>query len=190
MAAIRIIDGDGGVLAIEGVLEYTLESSADATEHPVERGAEIVDHVQVKAKRLRFRGQVTESPFARVSRSGGQARVARAREFLDRCAGTLVTVVTDVLGTFENMTMVRWPVKRGTFRRIDLDLEFRQVRLAEAGLVSIPPEAPSTSSAAAGLPDEQDVGEQPTTSSSAEPEQEAADQSALLDLTEAMGVTP
>ena len=118
----------------------------------------------------------------------------RALEYLDTIAGTIVSVVTEVFGTLQSMAITRYPTTRDAIRRLGFEIEFKQVVLAEAGLVSIPPEAPAAGAAATGLPDEQDVGEQPTTSTTAADgsgaTQEAADQSLLLELTEALGVAP
>ena len=167
-----------------------LTSEVSVTDHPVETGANVADHAQRLPKKLAFKGLVTESPFDYQSTTGGVDRVAKALEWLDSIAGTLVTVVTEVFGTFENMAITRYPTSRSSIKALEFDIEFKQVNLATAGLVDIPAEAPSTDSAAAGLPDEQDVGEQPTTTEAADTAQATSDQSALLALTEALGIAP
>lgn len=196
MAAISIVNEAGTTFTFDAVGEVTLDASVDVTEHPVEDGSDVSDHAQVKAKRLHFRGVVTESPYDNVDTSGGADRVTRALEFLDGIAGATVTIISSVFGTLENMAITRYPATRGQLRRLLFDLEFKQIRIATAALVVVPVEAPATTSAATGLPDETKVGEQPTqpaggaaatTDTTTAAQQEAADKSALLALAQALG---
>lgn len=196
-----IIAADGSTLTLDATITYTLSSSVDVTEHPVEDGADIGDHAQRKPKLLTIRGIVTESPFSNVDDTGGLARVQRALEFLDSIAGTLVTVVTQAFGTMESMAITRYPTTRDRLRKLEFELEFKQVRVATASLVSITPDTPISTdanglpvSAAVGLPDEQEAGEQSTTDTSAASTggatQAEADKSLLLEITEALGIAP
>ncbi len=190
-SAISIIRASDGVTFSFDVVEYyTLTSSVDVTEHPVERGANIADHAQVKPKVLGFAGIVSETPFDFVDTAGGPDRIRRALDFLDSIAGQLCTVVCEVFGTYENMTITRYPARRGKMRKIDVDCEFKQVRLAEAGLITIAPSAPAADTAAsANFPDAQDVGEQPTAAATSTT-QDAANRSLLLELLDSVGEAP
>lgn len=191
MPAVSIIRADGSTtLTFDATLDYTLQSSISVTDHPVESGGNVSDHAQVQPKTLAVRGIVTETPYANVDSTGGADRVSRALEFLDAAAGELLTVVTERFGTLENMVLTRYPTTADGVRRLLFDVELKQVRIATAGLIDIPPSAPTTASAAAGLPDEQDVGEQPTTTTEEEPAKEEADTSLLLDLLTAVGAEP
>lgn len=191
MAAVSIIRADGSTtLSFDGVLDYTLTSSVAVTDHPIEDGSSVSDHAQKQPKTLSVRGIVTETPYDNVDSSGGPDRVARALEFLDAAAGELLTVVTERFGTLSNMALTRYPTTADQVRRLLFDVELKAIKVATAGLIDIPPTAPTTSSAAAGLPDEQDVGEQPTTTTDEEPAQEAGDTSLLLDLLTAVGAEP
>ena len=181
---------------LDATITYSLSSTVDVTEHPVEDGADIGDHAQKKPKLLTVRAIVTESPFDWQDSVGGLSRVQRALEFFDSIAGTLVTVVTQAFGSMSSMAVTRYPTTRDTLQKLEFDLEFKQVRVATASSVSIAPDAPRSKSAAATLPDAQDVGEQPTTAADANMAREvartsstkaAADKSYLLSLSEAFG---
>lgn len=197
MPAITIIRADGQAFVFDGVQSYTLTSSVSVTEHPVERGAPAADHAQVQPKLLSLaRAIVTETPYSNVDTVGGPDRVSRALEFLDSIAGTYVTVVTERFGTLENMAILRYPTTADVVRRLGFDIDFKQVRLVEAGFVDIAPGTPvqtdstgGETSAASGLPTKQDAGEQATTPTE-EGEQEEADTSLLLDLLTAVGAEP
>lgn len=197
MPAITIIRDDGEAFSFDAVVTYTLTSSVSVTDHPVESGSDVSDHAQVQPKMLSLsRAIVTETPFSDQDSVGGADRVTRALEFLDSIAGALVTVVTERFGTLENMAILRYPTTADVVRRLAFDIDFKQVRLAEAGLVDIAPETPvqedvngSETSAAAGLPDAQDAGEQATLPTEGG-EQDAADSSLLLDLLTSVGAEP
>lgn len=190
-SAISIIRTSDGVTFTFDVVEwYTLTSSVDVTEHPVERGTNIADHAQVKPKVLGFAGIVSETPFDFVDTAGGPDRIRRALDFLDSIAGQTATVVCEVFGTYENMAITRYPARRGKLRKIDVDVEFKQVRIAEAGLITISPSAPAVdTAAAANFPDAQDVGEQPTKAATSST-QDSANKSLLLELLESVGEAP
>jgi len=195
MAAITIIRDDGQAFSFDGVVSYTLTASVTVTDHPIESGSVVSDHAQVQPKMLSLsRAIVTETPFSDQDSSGGADRVTRALEFLDSIAGALCTVVSERYGTIENMAILRYPSTADVLRRLAFDIDFKQVRLAEAGLVDIAPSTPvqvdaggAETSGAAGLPDAQDAGEQATTPTEGG-EQDEADTSLLLDLATALGV--
>ena len=190
MPIISIIrPSDGETFSFDAVETYTLTSSADVTEHPVERGTPSADHARVNPKLLGFAGVVTETPFDNRDSTGGPDRVQRALDFLDSLGGTYATVVTE-FGTF-TMAITRWPARRGRLRKVDVDVEFKQVRIAEAGLITISPSAPAAgTTAAANTPDAQDVGEQGTTDATKDVARTEQDRSLLLDLLDSVGEAP
>ena len=184
---ITIVREDGRTtLTFDAVIRYARVRTISVTSHPVETGSTVSDHAQVQPDQLTITGIVSETPYASVASSGGADRTAQALAFLDGAAGELLTVVTAAFGTLRNMVLTRIPTEADNVRRLGFDLEFRQVVLATAGLVDIPPEQTSSS----GLPDEQDVGDQPTDTSEDDPAQEEADTSLLLDLLTAVGAEP
>jgi len=184
---ITIVREDGRTtLTFDAVISYALTGTVSVTDHPVETGSTVSDHAQRQPKQLAITGIVSETPYASVASSGGADRTAQALAFLDAAAGELLTVVTAAFGTLQNMVLTRYPTTADNVRRFTFDLEFKQVTLATAGLVEIPPEQTSS----AGLPDEQDVGEQPTDTTEDAPAQEEADTSLLLDLLTSVGAEP
>ena len=190
MAIISIIrEADGVTFSFDAVETYTLTNSADVTEHPVERGVSSADHARINPKILGFTGVVSETPFDNIDSVGGPDRVQRALDFLDSLAGQWCTVVHE-FGTL-TASITRWPARRGKFRKVDVDVEFKQVRIAEAGLITIAPDAPAADTpAAANFPDAQDVGEQGTTDATTDAARTEQDRSLLLDLLDSVGEAP
>lgn len=52
-----------GSITIDASVEETHESSADLTENPVEEGAKITDHVQLKPNTLTINGVISDTPI-------------------------------------------------------------------------------------------------------------------------------
>lgn len=191
-----ILRASGEALVLDAAITYTLSGSVAITEHAVEDGVVFADHAQPQPTTLSVRGVVTESPFAYQSDTGGRAHVDAARDFIIAIQGERVTVVCDAFGTLENMTITRWEAPKTKALDLKFSLDFKQVRVAVTSFVTISPEqvavasttAEPETSAESTLPDAQDIGEQGTTSTATNAEQEAADTSYLLDLLDGIGV--
>lgn len=195
-----ILRDSGEALVLDAAITYTLAATIAVTEHAVEDGVRFSDHAQPQPATLAVRGIVTESPMVSQSDTGGRAHVQAALDFILAIQGERVTVVCDMFGTLESMTLSRWEAPKTKSLDLKFALDFKQVRVASVSYVTISPEQVSTSSsgettasaeetsAESTLPDEVDVGEQGTTSTATNAEQEEADTSYLLDLLEGIGV--
>lgn len=205
---VALIAQDGTQLTFDVVREYGVSRSVTVTEHAVESGANISDHARNNPTSFTCIGRVTGAPWDGPGVVGGAQRMAGAIAWLELHARQLVTIVSARFGVMPSMVLTKWPTKADSVERLDFQIEARQVVVATAGMVDIPPEAPATEEAATTLPDEVDVGEQPTTStdattstsaattsatattSASETSQTEADTSVALDILTAMGIEP
>lgn len=198
---------DGTELLLDGVQEYGVQNAVTVTAHTVESGSNISDHARSDPKRFTAVVRVSASPLGAVSGPDGNQRLNAAVAWLDAHARQLITIVSQRFGTMTSMVLTKWPTKATVMDHLDFQIEAVQVVIAVAGLVDIPPEAPSTDEAAVTLPDEVDVGEQATTTTDAstdttattaatattsadEVAQEEADTSVMLDILTSMGIEP
>jgi hypothetical protein len=131
---------------------------AVATENPVEQGADITDHVQVKPLRYSADIKLIDSPGALATETdignplldtGGRnpllrgAEAAFAKQFFRTCQGLddgipkLLTLRTR-FGVFTSMILLDWPQTGTNTNTLPTTLTFQQIRLANSGRVQIP----------------------------------------------------
>lgn len=172
---------DGQVWAADAVLQAHLDRSWAVTRHPVEKGAQISDHVQPEAGVVTLSVVLTENPSA-PGVQGGPEHLRSALQWLTDTAdaGRLVDVVTRRLGILQSYQITAVPTTLDNVARLRFDLQLQQVRLASATLVQISVDTTSGTTAV-GAPDEIDVGEQATTTDTDASAAEA-DQSVLAGL--------
>lgn len=178
-------DPDTGVeLRFDAVISYTGTRAYRVSQHPVERGVDVSDHVQQLPVILSVQATVTETPWAGSRPDGlaGQALINRTLALLSAMAGKRLQVVTHRLGVFPSMALSRVPLPVDKVRALTINLELQEVRIATATIVEVPVEevvatdpgsatatgdaadfAQDAAAAAAGLPSEVDAGQQPTT---------------------------
>lgn len=142
------------------VISVDYGPEAVATEHPVELGVEVTDHVQKKALRLVTEVFVTASPLG----LGVPVPLAidDAIGFFERALGQICTLVIDGEGTFSPMVLEAAPHTRSAVAGRGFSLRWKQIRIASAISVTIPPRMPAPV-AAVGAPTEADLGECSTT---------------------------
>jgi hypothetical protein len=120
----------------------------DVTEHPVEDGADVADHVRAKPIRLVIEGVVSDTPIGEiVSERDGDAlpsQEAYSRLIEMSRAREPVTIETDDRGTFDNMMLATLsaPVNAETGDALRFTATFIQVTLVENSratvLVAVP----------------------------------------------------
>ncbi len=135
------------------------------TAHPVERGADVADHVQRGQLRRSYSVMMSDTPMqdAQVTGSGPE-RSNRCAVFLERCAGRTLTITHPLDGTMTNMLLGSFSGDRGGVLMESFALEFTRLEYAEVTSVRVPPSAPiRNTTAASSLPDGQDLGAQATT---------------------------
>lgn len=125
------------------------------TEHPIELGTNVSDHAQVRNQTLSVVGRVTTTPLL-VPRPGS---FELAQAFFERNEGRLMTVVAP-LGVFTNCMVQTYPRTATVLQELIFPVRLKQVRLASAISVPIPPRTPAPP-LQVGAPTAQNVGTQP-----------------------------
>lgn len=170
--ATTLINSAGESFSMDATVELAVSAGAQTSDHPVENGSTVSDHIIRVPSRYVLRGIVTESPFATsVNLTTGAERVTAAIDFIEAAVaqGDLLSLVSDRLGVVPNLVPVRWDHRFTARLGAQLEVHLKQLLLSEAGFVEIPPGIASTPVADVGMPDEQDAGDQ-ATESTAEPD--------------------
>jgi hypothetical protein len=161
MACLITIPELAGLSMSFDVVRVDFQNESIVTEHPVEFGAEVTDNVQVRPPRFVVEAIVTDSPLLRPTAVPIPLSVDLAIQFLEQAQGKLLTIKIDGEGTWLNCILERWPHSRTHVKGRRFELGFKQIRIASALSVSIPPRLPAPV-AQVGAPDEFNAGEQPT----------------------------
>lgn len=138
------------VMELEASVSEAHRRSADITEHPVEAGADVTDHIRFKARELDITGIISNTPIqllasitAGPSVPGGDPRsraedaFAKLEEVME--TGTLCTIAT-TLQQYEGMALVALTTPRDAPRGnvAELQMTWREIRLAETTKVAAP----------------------------------------------------
>lgn len=181
--AILVRQDDGSDWSPDTVVAVNVSKVWTVTDHPVEDGVVVSDHVQRQPDTVVISCVVTENPTKIGSVVGGpvhlQQKLAWLQETAD--AGQLVDIVTRRLGVFKGYAITGVPLLLDRVSRLAFDLTLREIRVATATTVQITVDKVAAD-VATGAPDEVDAGEQATTSTDGDPAAEAADQSTLAAL--------
>jgi hypothetical protein len=154
-------------VTLDATTEISFDHRALVTEHPVESGLSVTDHVQDLPDRFSVRGVITASPTPNlVNPIAGRVEIARDFLLQAKSDGALLIVQTQRYGSLDNCVLERVGYVVNREQALRLDIAVRRIRLAEVGYVEIAPEAP-VAAAQSSMPDEQDVGQQATTTSTA-----------------------
>ena len=158
----ELVSGDGAVLlTLDASLSQQHEMSATATEHPVEEGADITDHVQPQLPRLTIQGVYSATSLVDDDAVAGRELDAWStlEQIID--AAVPVTVIT-TLKTYTNMVLLRVSTARDGRQDIRPTLELRQIRRVDQQTVTLPPEKIKKTAQKKSGPSTQDTGRQPT----------------------------
>lgn len=133
----------GEVLDPDVVLSEIFSHTATATAHPVEEGAEIVDHVQLRPDTITIQALITESPII-LPDFGLDDLVNRARAFIDRIKATvirgeLITLESARRGTINDLAMVGITEPYTNQRGVEFTLTLIQIRVVASRTIAIPP---------------------------------------------------
>lgn len=155
-----------GALELDATSLLGFEATADITEHPVERGPNVADHIRPMNGAITMEGVITDHPIALPATQmngatlgsaavdlpgGGRATVRKFSAPVDRVracdavlqslvdGGVLVTVTTG-LRTTESLAIARHRAERNgeTGESVKVTLEFRRVRLATTARAPVP----------------------------------------------------
>ena len=139
-------------------VEETHERAADVTEHPVESGARVSDHIILQPARLTLEGFVTDAGVAVFGASAG--RTQTAFETLDEAwrEREPVQVVTGYR-TYSDMVIVRLDMPRERPGSMRFSMELQHVAIVSSEVVEVAAPDADTADLAAG---ETDAGRQST----------------------------
>lgn len=160
------IDDTGESWVFDSTVNLARSLPATLTAHPVERSADVTDHVQRGQQRETFSVLVNEAPKETSTDTTltGPERIERCVEFLKRCFGKTLTITHPLRSTLQNMLLASVNGDRNIQKSETFTLEFAELTFAEVTSVRVPPSAPiAGTTAAASLPDGQDLGQQATT---------------------------
>lgn len=158
-----IVHPDGSSLTLDATTRIVVMDGDLLSSHPIEGGIAVSDHVQAQPRAVQVSGLLTESPREDQSDTGGPDHVRQAIEFLTKCRGERLTLLLDDReGQIDNMALIRIPRTLRRFRDVPIDLEFAEVRVAEAGTVRLE----AAERQANGADPSVDAGEQATSETS------------------------
>jgi hypothetical protein len=157
-----------GAITLDAAITDTHEFSAEVTNHPLETGSSITDHVFLNPDRLTIEGEVTNSPvqiFGGILSGGFSGLSDRRVEAFEELialnkARAPITVVTG-LAVYKNMVLNNLKVPRdtNTGQRLLFTAEFQRVTFVETKNVEISQDKTSKPDQAAS---KQDAGSQTT----------------------------
>lgn len=154
--------------------------SVNATEHPIEDGVSVTDHLQRQPDMCTVTATVSATPLAGTGAlQSGTDRLLHYDAFLHDAQGQSVTLF------FERETRENWAIL-GVSNPVDVleattyVLVLRELQIGNVAVVQIPPEAPAPT-ISPGISDPQDLGVQPTQPSN-------RNQSTAFTLARAIGV--
>jgi hypothetical protein len=136
-----------GEIVVDAFLQETHEMRAKATEHPVEDGTSVVDHVQLQPTTLQIEGVVSNTPLdfigmPIISAIGGDNDHAQKtfekleKLFADRQPITIATT----LKSYKNMVLENISIQRNakTSGALRFSCSAKQIQFANQMLIHIP----------------------------------------------------
>ncbi len=153
-----LIRPDGQTLTFDATPVIGFQKSNTITDHPIEDGSVVSDHVQRQPDQVSLTGVVSETPLGAASPD----RVQEALRFLNE-AGELgeLLEMESRFGLTGNWILESWPYDITQLRALAFEISLRQVRIATTELVMLPREVPRPV-VADSAPPEVDTGAQPT----------------------------
>jgi hypothetical protein len=137
----RLYGPVGTGFAFDVVLAESTSLPSDITDHPVEIGSPIVDHVQLRPITINVTGTVSNTPIG--SRGGSGRAVASVQELRAlRDSEQLLTLALGDGSIYDNMLIASITVSRDNARgrnTRDINLGLKQVRLVYSTFTVIDP---------------------------------------------------
>ena len=132
-----------GTLRCDCIVEHTTNFDSSVTEHPIEGGFVIADHVAREAMKLSLTAIITPTPVSYFSIMGGANpdRLSEAAAYLEQVhlKGDPITIVLPS-GIYKDMVMTTCPLPRNVQDGFcyKLALEFTHVRIVSQKTEEIP----------------------------------------------------
>lgn len=130
-------------IVFDAVPSVGIKRQADVTSYPVENGADVSDHVQVKNNTFTLSGMITETPIRLMhdmlhSAGVNGTRISQAITYLDQIfdARQPITLVTEHK-VYENVILSGISYDYKSEFAMQFDLEFEQIRLVSKATVNV-----------------------------------------------------
>ncbi|WP_097325210.1 phage baseplate protein [Escherichia coli] len=130
-------------IVFDAVTSIGIKRQADITSYPVESGAEVSDHVQIKNTTFKLSGIITETPIRLekdllYSAGVNGTRISQAIEYLDKIfdGRQPITLVTEHK-VYENVILSGISYDYKSEFAMQFDLEFEQIRLVSKAEVNV-----------------------------------------------------
>ncbi|OHY64415.1 hypothetical protein BB778_20540 [Pluralibacter gergoviae] len=130
-------------IVFDAVTDTGIRRQADITSYPVESGAEVSDHVQIKNNTFKLSGIITETPVRLekdllYSAGVNGTRISQAIEYLDKIfdGRQPITLVTEHK-VYENVILSGISYDYQSEFAMQFDLEFEQIRLVSKAEVNV-----------------------------------------------------
>lgn len=130
-------------IVFDAVPSIGIKRQADITSYPVESGAEVSDHVQIKNNTFKLSGIITETPVRLekdllYSAGVNGTRISQAIEYLDQIFDSrqTITLVTEHK-VYENVILSGISYDYKSEFAMQFDLEFEQIRLVSTATVNV-----------------------------------------------------
>ena len=130
-------------IVFDAVTDTGVRRQADITSYPVESGAEVSDHIQIKNNTFKMSGVITETPIRLerdllYSASVNGTRISQAITYLDQIFDSRqpITLVTEHK-VYENVILSGISYDYKSEFAMQFDLEFEQIRLVSKATVNV-----------------------------------------------------
>ncbi|WP_314419340.1 phage baseplate protein [Pseudescherichia vulneris] len=130
-------------IVFDAVTDTGIRRQADITSYPVENGAEVSDHVQLKNNTFKLSGIISETPVRLekdllYSAGVNGTRISQAIEYLDQMFDSRqpITLVTEHK-VYENVILSGISYDYKSEYAMQFDLEFEQIRLVSKATVNV-----------------------------------------------------
>ncbi|WP_370429217.1 phage baseplate protein [Klebsiella michiganensis] len=130
-------------IVFDAVTDTGIRRQAEITSYPVESGAEVSDHVQIKNNTFKLSGVITETPVRLekdllYSAGVNGTRISQAIQYLDKIFDSRqpITLVTEHK-VYENVILSGISYDYKSEFAMQFDLEFEQIRLVSTATVNV-----------------------------------------------------
>ncbi|MCG7779273.1 phage baseplate protein [Lelliottia amnigena] len=130
-------------IVFDAVPSIGIKRQAEVTSYPVENGAEVSDHVQIKNNTFKLSGIISETPLRLekdllYSAGVNGTRISQAIEYLDKMFDSRqpITLVTEHK-VYENVILSGISYDYKSEFAMQFDLEFEQIRLVSTATVNV-----------------------------------------------------
>jgi hypothetical protein len=138
----------------------TFDYGSNITDHPVETGATVSDHIQVLPNAITITGTITESPYADQTNGVPMLRRQNALNWIEAARKSLIMVDTEQYGAFSSYAIATFRHDLTNVKRAVLVIVLKQFVQALAGFVTIPVSAPASPAVSASFATSMDAGVQ------------------------------